>query len=199
MHLIILSLVVCFYSSIVFSQSLELPEDFIDAPLVHEYAKPMKGIMRIVPINGVFSKYTSIELSQIESKFINPSKWLKENLEDQLGSIAETERIIQSPDSPFLDPNFDWIRNTIPKINEAIDTLASNPLSFCEGPSLKYNKSGELEEIFCIFKFGLFRHYLVLRVQNTNGIYYFTKIETLNERRLITLLTIADTFEAGKN
>ena len=191
--------IICFYPGITLGQNFEVPDDFIDAPLVHEYKKPMKGIMRIVPIKGVFSKYTSIELSQIESRFIDPTKWLKDNLEDQLGSVAETERILQSPDSPFLDPNFDWIRHMLPKINETIDTLANNPLSFCEGPNLKYNRSGELEEIFCIFKFGLFRHYLILRLQNNDGIYYFTKIETLNERRLITLLTIADTFKVGTN
>ncbi len=199
MRFILFLFLICLCSNIVFGQNFEISEGFIEAPLIHDYSKPIKGIVRIVPINGIFSKYTSIELNKVEDNFINSSNWLKTYLESQLGTVAETERIIQSPDSPFLDPNFDWIRNTLPKIDATIDTLANNPISFCEGPNMKYNKSGGFEEIFCVFKFGLFRHYLILRLQNINENYYFTKIETLNERRLITLLTIADTFEVGKN
>jgi hypothetical protein len=60
-----------------------------------------------------------------------------------------------------------------------------------------YNASGEFRERFCTFSIGPLRKYLVLRLQRTDGAWYYTRITTMNERRLRHLVAIANSFGAA--
>jgi hypothetical protein len=106
------------------------------------------------------------------------------------------EELFASPDSPFGDPAFDPLRQAIPKLFAGVKELSRLPLSFCEGPNAGYNASGPLRELYCVYQFGPFRQYLVLRLQQADGRWYYTEVRAMNERRFRQLLAIANSFHA---
>ena len=75
-----------------------------------------------------------------------------------------------------------------------MEQLALNPLVFCKKINVLYNKGGKYYELNCTVPFGFFNNYLLMRLQNKNNVWYFTKINTLNYNRLIDFLVIADSF-----
>ncbi len=186
-------------SRLVNAQDFDIPEDFIDVPLIHSLQSKMKGIIKLIPAdNNIFSKYSIIELSVIDQKNIESDIWLKDKLNGEKGNIAETERILRDIDSPFSDPLFESLKNSPMSIDDTLSQTLHNPFVFCQGPYQSFNYSGELRELFCIFPFGLFRKYIILRLQNIKNQWYFIKIESFNENRVRILLSIADSFWVGE-
>ena len=186
-------------SKIALSQSFDVPENFIESPLIYSYETNLKGISKITPLEGLFSKYSSLELSQVRTQIRDPSSWLKDKIYDVLGDIAETERLLRSQDSPFADPIFEQFKHLPIFIDDTIEQLALNPLVFCRNISVMYNKTGKFFELNCTVPFGFFNNYLLLRLQLEKKNWYFTKITTLNYNRMIEFLTIADSFHLQNN
>lgn len=182
-----------------FSQTFDIPEHFIESPLIYSHETNLKGISRISPIKESFSKYTVLELSLVKSSINHPSKWLKDKIYDELGNIAETERLLRSKDSPLSDPIFDQFKHLPIYINDTLDQLAINPLVFCKKIDMLYNASGKFYELNCTIPFGFFNNYLIMRLQYKKNFWYFTKIMTLNYTRMIELITIAETFNIKSN
>ena len=181
------------------SQVFHISDNFIEGPLIYSHETNLKGISKISPIGGVFSKYSSLELSSVKSHIRYPSKWLKDKIYDELGNVAETERLLRSEDSPLSDPIFDQFKHLPIFIDDTIEQLALNPLVFCRKINVQYNKTGKFYELNCTVPFGFFNNYLLMRLQFEKNIWYFTKITTLNYNRLLQILTIADSFHIKKN
>ncbi len=181
------------------SQTYEIPDYFIESPLIYSQETNLKGISRITPIKDNFSKYTVIELSLVKSNINYPSKWLSDKIFHELGDVAETERLIRSKDSPLSDPIFDQFKHLPFYIDDTLEQLALNPLVFCKKVEMLYNASGKFYELNCTIPFGFFNNYLIMRLQYKENLWYFTKIMTLNYNRLLELITIAETFRVRKN
>ena len=184
-----------FIKNYTFAQSFKLTDGFIESPLIYSYETNLKGISKVTPVGDHFSKYSSLELSLVKSLNIKqPSKWLEDKIYDVLGDIAETERILNSEDSPLADPIFKQFKHLPFFIEDTMEQLALNPLVFCKKINVLYNKAGKYYELNCTVPFGFFNNYLLMRLQNKNNVWYFTKINTLNYNRLIDFLVIADSF-----
>ena len=179
-------------------QSFEITSEYVEGPLIYSHETNLLGVSKISPVSKVFSKYTYLELSLVKTSISYPSKWLKDKVYDELGAIAETERLLNSKDSPLSDPIFDQFKHLPIYIDDAIQQLAINPLVFCRKINTKYNKTGKFLELNCTIPFGFFNNYLILRLQYENNNWYFTKMTTLNYNRLLELFTIADSFEIKK-
>ena len=192
-----LNFVILFYGTVL-SQSFDVPDNFVESPLIYPYETNLKGISKITPIEGLFSKYSSLELSFISSKIRNPSNWLKDKVYDVLGDIAETERLLRSKDSPLADPIFEQFKHLPIFIEDTMEQLALNPLVFCKKIYVMFNKSGKFYELNCTIPFGFFNNYLILRLQFEKNIWYFTKLNTLNYDRMIEFLKIAESFHVKK-
>jgi hypothetical protein len=122
-----------------------------------------------------------LELSLVKTHISYPSKWLKDKIFDELGDVAETERLLRSKDSPLSDPIFDQFK------------------VFCKKIDMLYNATGKFYELNCTIPFGFFNNYLIMRLQYEENLWYFTKIMTLNYNRMIELITIAETFKINGN
>ncbi len=180
-----------------YSQSFEYDEDFIEGPLIFAHETSLKGIIKITPIGKDFAKYSSIELSKINKNIIDPQKWLTDKIYDDIGDVAETERVLNSKDSPFSDPIFEQFKNVPLYIEDTLAQLSMNPLVFCKNTKKKYNKAGVFFELNCTIPFGFFSKYLILRIQYSNNVWYFKKIYSFNYNRLQDLLIIAETFSTN--
>lgn len=150
------------------------------------------------PSRGAFSDLSSIRLRAVTGTVKDPDEWLNSRLSADVGDGAESFDLFESPDSPFGDPAFDVLREALPRLFSGIEALSQLPLEFCEGPNTAYNASGELRELYCVFQLGPFRQYLVLRLQNNEGLWYYTEIRAMNERRFRHLLAIANSFQASR-
>ena len=182
-----------------FSQTFDLPKNFIESPLIYSHETNLKGISRISPVKNYFSKYTVLELSLVQTNINYPSRWLKDKIFDELGNVAELERLLRSKDSPLSDPIFDQFKHLPFYINDTIEQLAINPLVFCKKINMLYNASGKFYELNCTIPFGFFNNYLIMRLQYEENLWYFTKIMTLNYNRMMELITIAETFKINGN
>ena len=181
------------------SQIFDIPDYFIESPLIYSHETNLKGISKITPIKDSFSKHTVLELSLVKTNINYPSKWLKDKIFDELGDIAETERLIRSKDSPLSDPVFDQFKHLPFYIDDTLEQLAINPLVFCNKVDMLYNASGKFYELNCTIPFGFFNKYLIMRLQYKENLWYFTKIMTLNYNRLIELISVAESFKIIKN
>ena len=181
-----------------FAQTFEYSENYFEAPLIFSHETTLKGISKIIPIGGDFSKYSKIELSKVKNDIIEPTAWLKDKIFDETGEIVELENTLRSEDSPLSDPIFDQFKHLPMYIDNTIEQLASNPLIFCNQVSKQYNKNGVFFELNCTIPFGFFNKYLILRLQFQDMVWYFSKITSLNYYRLKDLLVIAETFNAKK-
>ena len=84
-------------------------------------------------------------MSLVKTLNINyPSKWLKDKIFDELGDVAETERILRSEDSPLSDPIFDQFKHLTFSYNDTIEQLSINPLVFCKKIDVLYNASWKI-------------------------------------------------------
>ena len=198
--LILIKIIFLFISvnSVLFAQTFEYSENYLEAPLIFSYETTLEGISKIVPIGGDFSKYSKIELSKVKNDIIEPTAWLKDKIYDETGEIVELENTLRSEDSPLSDPIFDQFKHLPMYIDNTIEQLASNPLIFCNQVSKQYNKNGVFFELNCTIPFGFFNKYLVLRLQFQDMVWYFSRITSLNYYRLKDLLIIAETFNAKK-
>ena len=147
------------------SQTFDIPANFVEGPLIYSYETNLKGISKISPIDDAFVKYSSLELSIVNSKINYPSKWLEDKIYDELGDVAEMERLLRSKDSPLADPIFDQFKHLPIYIDDTIEQLAINPLVFCKKISVLYNKTGKFYELNCTIPFGFFNNYLLMRLQ----------------------------------
>ena len=107
---------------------------------------------------------------------------------------GDIEAVLNSPDSPFSDPAFDVLRRALPELFESLRRVGELPLEFCDPPTTGYNASGAFRERFCTFAIGPVRRFVVLRLQEADGDWYYTRITTMNERRLRHLIAIANSF-----
>ena len=198
--LILIKIIFLFISvnSVLFAQTFEYSENYIEAPLIFSHETNLEGISKIVPIGGDFSKYSKIELSKVKNDIIEPTAWLKDKIYDETGEIVELENTLRSEDSPLSDPVFDQFKHLPMYIDNTIEQLASDPLIFCNQVSKQYNKNGVFFELNCTIPFGFFNKYLVLRLQFQDMVWYFSKITSLNYYRLKDLLIIAETFTVKK-
>ena len=180
-------------------QTFNIPNEFIESPLIYAHETNLKGISRITPVKDIFSKYSVLELSLVKSNINFPSKWLNDKLYDELGNIAETERLIRSKDSPLSDPIFEQFKHLPFYMDDTLEQLAINPLVFCKNIVMLYNASGKFYELNCTIPFGFFNNYIIMRLQYSKNLWYFTKIMSLNYDRIIELTSIAETFNINKN
>ncbi len=178
------------------AQEFDVPDGFIAR---HEAEIPEPGVWRPVltvrPEPGPFSEFSAIHLRQVIASVKDPQAWLKRRLTLEFGGRENAGNLFDSPDSPFSDPFFDALRKAIPELMKFIDKIAELPLDACDEPGKGYNASGSFDELYCVFAIGPMRQYLVLRLQKVGRRWFYTEIETMNERRLRHLLAIADTFK----
>ena len=197
--LILLSIFFLVFKNNALSQIFDVPDYLIESPLIYSHETNLKGISRITPVKDSFSKYTVLELSLVKTNINYPSKWLKDKIFDELGNIAETERLIRSKDSPLSDPVFEQFKHLPFYIDDTLEQLALNPLVFCNKINMLYNATGKFYELNCTIPFGFFNKYLIMRLQYKENLWYFTKIMTLNYNRLIELVSVAESFKIIKN
>ena len=197
--LILLSIFFLVFKNNALSQIFDVPDYLIESPLIYSHETNLKGISRITPVKDSFSKYTVLELSLVKTNINYPSKWLKDKIFDELGNIAETERLIRSKDSPLSDPVFEQFKHLPFYIDDTLEQLALNPLVFCNKINMLYNATGKFYELNCTIPFGFFNKYLIMRLQYKENLWYFTKIMTLNYNRLIELISVAESFKIIKN
>ena len=194
----ILIIFLIFYTKVLFSQTYKVPENYIEAPLIFSHETVLRGISLIMPVKTEFSKYSRIELSRVKKNILEPTKWLQDKFHDELGNIAETERLLRSKDSPLADPIFDQFKHLPMYIEDTLNQLVINPSVFCNPIQKNYNKMGIVFDLECTIPFGFFNEYLILRLQFENMVWYFTKITSLNYNRLIELRNIAESFQIKK-
>jgi hypothetical protein len=172
-----------------------IPEGFVAEPGgAMPLAADTRTLVSVRPVDGPFADLSTIELRQVVGAIDEPDRWLRQRLTADVGSAAEAEAFLSSPDSPFADPSFDALRQALPDMLRGLQSLSQLPLSFCDGPRHAYNAAGELRELYCLFQFGPMRQYLVLRLQQADGQWFYTVIRSMNERRLRHLLAIANSF-----
>lgn len=178
------------------AQEFELPAGFIAR---HEPELSQSGewraLLTVRPEPGPFSELSAIHLREVNESVKDPVAWLKRRLTLELGDTAGAGDVLNSPDSPFSDPFFDALRKAIPELMKFVESVAELPLGACDDPGKGYNASGSFDELYCVFVVGPLRQYRVLRLQNVDGRWFYTDIETMNERRLRHLMAIADTFK----
>ena len=153
-----------------------------------------RGMLTVRPVDGPFSGLSSVRLREVVGAVDDADGWLERRLTADVTGEDEIERLLDSPDSPFADPVFDALKEAIPQFFGGLRKLSELPLEFCEDPATAYNAAGELRELYCSYQVGPLRQYLVLRLQEAGGHWYYTEIRAMNERRLRHLIAIANSF-----
>jgi hypothetical protein len=177
------------------AQSFDVPQGFVASP----DGEPSPGgewrpILSVRPEDSAFAELSAISLREVAGSVSDPDAWLRARLTADAPDESEAQALFESPDSPFGDPAFDPLRESIPKLFAGVKELSRLPLSFCEGPNAAFNASGPLRELYCLYQLGPFRQYLVLRLQQVDGRWYYTEVRAMNERRFRQLLAIANSF-----
>ena len=192
-----LALLIAFGSSgPVLAQTFDVPDGFHvgrgdDFPPDGKW----RPILTVRPDPVPFSDLSAIRLGQVAGAVGNPKAWLQRRVTLDLGQTGNTGSVFDSPDSPFSDPLFDALRKAVPELMKMAEQVARLPLESCDAPGKGYNATGAYDELYCVFTVGPIRQYLVLRLQEAQGHWYYTEVTTMNERRLRHLLAIADTFK----
>jgi hypothetical protein len=180
------------------AQDFAVPEGFVvlqEAPGAP--AEDLAYLFTLRPAAGAFAELSAIELSEVRVPVADADAWLRGRMTGDVDEADDAQDLFTSPDSPFADPAFDALRKAIPELFRGLQALAELPLEFCDGPQTGYNASGAFRELYCVFNVGPIRQYLVLRLQRVGERWFYTRIQTMNERRLRHLLTIADSFSVG--
>jgi hypothetical protein len=154
-----------------------------------------RPILTVRPDPGPFSDLSAIHLHEVAGSVKTPKEWLQQRVTLDLGQMGDSGSVFDSPDSPFSDPVFDALRKAVPELMKMAEQVARLPLDACDAPGKGYNATGAFDELYCVFTVGPIRQYLVLRLQQAQGHWYYTEITTMNERRLRHLLAIAGTFK----
>lgn len=174
-------------------------QEFYEKPLILDYSEGISGIIAISPLKNAFSEYSWIKLSKSIKTIENEEGWLYERLFTEIQNLASVERALRSEDSPLLETIFDTARTSLPDIDDTLKKAAINPEFFCELPKLGYNKQGVFRQLYCKYPLGMFKYYLLLRLQKINSIHYFLCISALNSKRLRELIEIANSIELIKS
>lgn len=177
------------------SQQFDIPAGFeVSSEPDVSSAGDWRGILTVRPVDGAFSGLSSVKLRAVVGEVDDADGWLRNRLTAEVASEDEVDSVLDGPDSPFTDPMFDALKEAIPQMFSGFRQLSKIPLEYCEGPATAYNAAGELRELYCAFQIGPLRQYLVLRLQEAGGHWYYTEIRAMNERRLRHLVAIANSF-----
>ena len=175
-------------------ETFNIPNDFEETALVLDYNESLIGIIKVMTKDKMFGNYTWLKLYKTKENKLNIKNWLNDRLHKEIYNLGEIERLLRGPDSPLLDTLFDTARSALPSIDGTIKKAVMEPNWFCENLKKGFNKEGSYSELYCIFPLGMFKYYLVLRLQKINDIYYYISISALNNIRLRKVLEIADSF-----
>lgn len=180
------------------AQTFDVPDGF-SSEVVRESdrAGGMVSVLRVQPENGAFANLSAIDMRPLNEAVADADGWLRARMtawSDSLYADSEANGMFDGPDSPFADPAFDALREGLSSLTERLKSLGSLPLDYCDDPRGRRNGAGELREMSCTFSLGPVRHHVVLRLQEVAGVWYYTRIRTMNERRLRHLLAIANSF-----
>jgi hypothetical protein len=179
------------------AQSFDVPEGFVSEIVRdRDVGGSVSAIQRIRPEDGAFSELSSIEMEPILDPIADPDQWLKARMTASFAGLAPDEKgALDSPDSPFGDPVFDELRDMAAALMAQLRELGALPLEFCDEPRQGSNAAGAYREMACRFALGPMSKHVVLRLQEVDGVWYYTSIRTMNERRLRHLLAIANSFD----
>ena len=176
------------------NESFDIPNDFKESTLVLDYNESITGVITIKPLDSSFSEYTWLKLYKILDKDLVFNEWLNDRLHYEIHNIINVERLLRGPDSPILEARMNYSLTDVPSIDNTIKIATINPELFCDDLVEGFNKEGKYSQLYCSYPLGLFKFYLVLRLQKINDIYYYIGASALNHIRIRKVLEIANTF-----
>ena len=176
------------------NESFDIPNDFKESTLVLDYNESIIGVITINPKDSFFSEYTWLKLYKIKDKELIISEWLHDRLGQEIHNIINVERLLRGSDSPILEARMNYSLKDTPSIDKTIKIATINPELFCDDLVEGFNKEGKYSQLYCSYPLGLFKFYLVLRLQKINDIYYYIGASALNHIRIRKVLEIANTF-----
>jgi hypothetical protein len=176
------------------NESFDIPNDFKESTLVLDYNESITGVITIKPLDSSFSEYTWLKLYKILDKDLVFNEWLNDRLHYEIHNIINVERLLRGPDSPILEARINYSLTDAPSIDKTIKIATLNPELFCDELIEGFNKEGKYSQLYCSYPLGLFKFYLVLRLQKINDIYYYIGASALNHIRIRKVLEIANTF-----
>jgi len=172
----------------------DIPYDFKESALVLDYNESITGVITINPKDSFFSEYTWLKLYKIKDKELIINEWLHDRLSQEIHNIINVERLLRGSDSPILEARMNYSLTDTPSIDKTIKIATINPELFCDDLVEGFNKEGKYSQLYCSYPLGLFKFYLVLRLQKINDIYYYIGASALNHIRIRKVLEIANTF-----
>ena len=174
---------------------LDIPEGFAGShEREHAATEEWRNLITVRPQPGPFSDLSEVNLRRVIGHVEDPDAWLQRRVTAEVVDKEVMDDVLESPDSPFADPMFDAVRKAIPQLFAGVQELSKLPLRFCDGPSTASNPPGPLRELACTYQLGPFRQYFVFRLQQVDGVWYYTAIRAMNEKRLRHLIAIANSF-----
>ena len=176
------------------NEAFDIPYDFKESALVLDYNESIIGVITINPKDSFFSEYTWLKLYKIKDKELIISEWLHDRLGQEIHNIINVERLLRGSDSPILEARMNYSLTDTPSIDKTIKIATINPELFCDDFVEGFNKEGKYSQLYCSYPLGLFKFYLVLRLQKINDIYYYIGASALNHIRIRKVLEIANTF-----
>ena len=175
-------------------EAFDIPYDFKESALVLDYNESITGVITINPKDSYFSEYTWLKLYKIKDKELIINEWLHDRLGQEIHNIINVERLLRGADSPILEARMNYSLKDTPSIDKTIKIATINPELFCDDLVEGFNKEGKYSQLYCSYPLGLFKFYLVLRLQKINDIYYYIGASALNHIRIRKVLEIANTF-----
>ncbi|MFP6759009.1 MAG: hypothetical protein VCC99_12440 [Alphaproteobacteria bacterium] len=177
------------------AQTFEIPDGFSSEIVRQSTEGGSVAVLRIHPDDGAFSDLSTIEMRPIIDSIANPDGWLRSRVTADIElPQPDSDGIFDSPDSPLSDPAFDDMRGSVRSMLESLQSLGKLPLDYCQPPDTSANRAGPYREMTCVFAIGPLTQHLVFRLQDLDGVWYYTRIRTMNERRLRHLVAIANSF-----
>ncbi len=177
------------------AQDFSVPEGFLtETPAYPGPSGHLRLLTRVRPAEGPFAELSSIELSIVSDPIDKTDEWLRARMSADLGDEGELDAVFDSPDSPFSDPVFNLLRSGFKTIVDELARLGQLPLEFCKDLRNGRNEAGDFRELPCTIDLGPIKQYIVLRLQEVDGVWYYTAVRTMNERRLRHLVAIANSF-----
>lgn len=153
------------------------------------------SVLRVRPAEGDFASLSYVDLAPLPDAPADPDAWLRGRVTARLDAVLPDPRaVLDGADSPFADPAFDGLRDTLAGWVESVARLGELPLEFCDAPRWGDNAAGRYRELRCALPVGPFRRHLALRLQEAGGIWYHVRVGAMNESRMPDLLAIADGF-----
>ena len=180
------------------AQSFDVPEGFA-SEIIRQggIGNGPLSVLRVRPRGGGFARLSHVDLVPLPTAPDDRDAWLKARVTASPETLLPDPRtMLDGADSPFADPAFDGLRAELGRWVDGVAALGDVPLEFCDPPAAGANAEGAFRQMRCAFPLGPFRRHLVLRLQEVEGVWYYTRIATMNAGRLPDLLAIADSFRA---